>query len=153
VYARGSGRALLRGPATSLLAVQPAADNSSVRPVFVAWVLGCLAVVVFVAALFIAHFHVGLRAWLWALSVMAPCAPFLYLALRLFRANRRDAFEDSPEHACAVAALSFGLLGLLLGWVGGTWALSLGPVVAAIAFAYCLREVRDIVDWLDDYIW
>ncbi len=137
------------GRSSSPLAVQPLADNFIFRPVFAAWVFGCLALLVFVAALMIAHSHVRLQV-LWALSALAPCAPLVYFAGRGFRANRRDAFEDLPERACAVAALSFSVLGLLLGWFGRTWALSLGPLLAGFAFALCIREVRGVVDWLDD---
>jgi O-antigen/teichoic acid export membrane protein len=126
--------------------VQTAANKVTIRPMFAAIVFGFLALLLgFLAAVILAQFQPAERGALGALSILTPCIPLLYFAFRGFRANRRDAFEALPQRACALAAASFAALGFMFGWFGGTWGLAAGPIAAAVAFALCVKPLREFV--------
>lgn len=128
--------------------IDDAEGRSIVRPVFAAWVFGFLAVLLVLGAtvVFVQFLRTPNLSWLaWSTSILAPCAPLTYFAARGFREGRRGAFDDLPESACLAAALFFIALAALLRFAAGTWGTAVGPGVAAVLFAACIRSVRELL--------
>jgi uncharacterized membrane protein len=128
-------------------------DRVFVRPVFAAVVFGFLTILLILVAAAVFLTQAGRpQATAIATSILAPCIPLLYFAGRGFRNKRRDAFAALPEKACALAAVSFIALGVLLGYLSKTWGLSAGPGIAAFAFAMCVTRFRKLVSVLELFL-
>lgn len=120
----------------------------SVRPIFAAVVFGLLALLLILFAALVLTSKEPPRGVAAALSALSPCAPFLYLATRGFRHNRRDAFESMPQRGCLITALMLLVFGALLGHFGGSYALTAGPAIAAFVFAMCYKPFATLAGLL-----
>jgi len=113
-----------------------------VRPLFAAIVFGGVAFL-FLLGSGIYFFLTNPSKILIALSIASPSLPLSYLAFRGFKPHRKSAFDDLPEAKCLMAAGIFCLVAILFAYLGGDWRLSMSPLLGALIFALCERNVRE----------